>query len=221
MRRVDFGDYTIGRGLTADIRLKHDSVAKQHAALRVADDDVSLRGLDSQPLLKNGMPARGQERLRVGDVFRIGECELRIVSSLIEGAPAKLANAVSVAAPARLIANDPPVAPETEGFTPPSDEIKPLQEKVQELVLRELDLFRRTALNQLASADLRDEARIAIERIISTGAIELPATIDRTQFIKEMTAEIMGFGPMEPYLSDESISEIMVNGPNCIYVERA
>src|SRR5690606_7939795 len=90
----------------------------------------------------------------------------------------------------------------------------------QELVLRELDLFRRTALNSLKTADLRQEARNAIDSIISSGEIELPQHVDRVAFVKEMTAEIMGYGPIEPYLADDSISEVMVNGPNQIYVER-
>ena len=100
-------------------------------------------------------------------------------------------------------------------------ELKPLQEKLQALVLRELDLFRRTALNSLGSADLRREARQAIESIIASGEIQLPAHLDPPRFIQEMTAEIMGYGPIEPFLEDESVSEVMVNGPYQIYVERA
>ncbi len=95
-----------------------------------------------------------------------------------------------------------------------------LKEQLQPLVLRELDLFRRTALNDLASADLRSEAKQAIETILASGAVRLPATIDALSFVQEMTAEIMGYGPIEPYLHDDSISEVMVNGPNQIYVER-
>ena len=58
-----------------------------------------------------------------------------------------------------------------------------LQEKLQQLVLRELDLFRRTALNTLASADLRQEARQAIETVIDSGAVQLPPTLDRARFL--------------------------------------
>jgi len=101
-----------------------------------------------------------------------------------------------------------------------SSELKSLQEKLQELVLRELDLFRRTALNSLGSADLRKEAHLAIESIISSGEIQLPMNIDKHNFIRDMTAEIMGYGPLEPFLEDESVSEVMVNGPYQIYIER-
>ncbi|MDY6944325.1 MAG: CpaF family protein [Pseudomonadota bacterium] len=95
-----------------------------------------------------------------------------------------------------------------------------LKEQLQPLVLRELDLFRRTALNDLATADLRSEAQQAIETILASGAVRLPESIDVAAFVQEMTAEIMGYGPIEPYLHDDSVSEVMVNGPNQIYVER-
>jgi pilus assembly protein CpaF len=98
--------------------------------------------------------------------------------------------------------------------------IAALKEQLQSLVLRELDLFRRTALNKLSNAELRAEARQAIETILSSGAIRLPDGIERAAFIQEVTAEILGYGPIEPYLLDDSISEVMVNGPEQIYIER-
>ncbi|MFC4310186.1 CpaF family protein [Steroidobacter flavus] len=104
--------------------------------------------------------------------------------------------------------------------TPHAELSAALKEQLQPLVLRELDLFRRTALNMLADTDLRAEAKQAIETILASGAVRLPASIDVSSFVQEMTAEIMGYGPIEPYLHDDNISEVMVNGPNQIYVER-
>lgn len=95
-----------------------------------------------------------------------------------------------------------------------------LKERLHALVLRELDLFRRTALNDLAGVDLHAEARQAIETVLASGAVRLPDDVDRTRFIQETAAEIMGYGPLEPYLHDDATSEVMVNGPNQIYVER-
>jgi pilus assembly protein CpaF len=44
---------------------------------------------------------------------------------------------------------------------------------------------------------------------------------ERVRMLEQITDEIVGLGPLEPLLRDESINEIMVNGPRQIYVERA
>src|SRR5581483_1906399 len=44
---------------------------------------------------------------------------------------------------------------------------------------------------------------------------------ERIRVERELTDDILGYGPLEPYLRDDSISEIMVNGAYDIYIERA
>lgn len=44
--------------------------------------------------------------------------------------------------------------------------------------------------------------------------------VERQRLLEQITAEITGFGPMEPLLKDNTIDEIMVNGPGAIYIER-
>ncbi|HET7375344.1 MAG TPA: CpaF family protein, partial [Anaerolineae bacterium] len=43
---------------------------------------------------------------------------------------------------------------------------------------------------------------------------------ERQRLFEQIAAEILGFGPLEPFLVDETITEIMVNGPKNIYIER-
>ena len=51
---------------------------------------------------------------------------------------------------------------------------------------------------------------------------ETPLTLaDRQRVAQEVADEILGYGPLEPYLRDPEVSEIMVNGHDQIYVERA
>ncbi len=221
-RRIEPGRYTIGRGLGADIRLKHDSVARRHALLCVQEGEtlvVDVGAADS--LRRNGVVVCDTAPAHSGDTFAIGDCELRVVRNFWDdplNAPEAAATSI---APTRPLTPLPePTRTESPAPDSPPAGLRALQEKLQQLVLRELDLFRRTALNNLASADLRQEARVAIESIIESGAVQLPPNLDRARFVAEMTAEIMGYGPIEPFLADESVSEVMVNGPNQIYVER-
>src|SRR5580765_1069295 len=43
---------------------------------------------------------------------------------------------------------------------------------------------------------------------------------ERRQIIREITDDILGYGPLEPFLRDDSITEVMVNAHDRIYVER-
>jgi pilus assembly protein CpaF len=44
---------------------------------------------------------------------------------------------------------------------------------------------------------------------------------ERRQITKEITDDILGYGPLEPFLHDDTVTEVMVNGPDAIYIERA
>jgi pilus assembly protein CpaF len=57
------------------------------------------------------------------------------------------------------------------------------------------------------------------EQILSDENIVLSRP-ERQRLFEQITAEILGFGPLSQLLDDESITEIMVNGPKNIYVER-
>src|SRR5919197_6362794 len=44
---------------------------------------------------------------------------------------------------------------------------------------------------------------------------------ERRQITKEISDDILGYGPLEPLLHDDTVTEVMVNGPDMIYIERA
>jgi pilus assembly protein CpaF len=66
--------------------------------------------------------------------------------------------------------------------------------------------------------------RRAIEELfndtLAEEGIPLPR-LERTRLLEAIMAELLSFGPIEPLLRDESISEIMVNGPDSVWIERA
>jgi len=67
--------------------------------------------------------------------------------------------------------------------------------------------------------DVRARISGMVDKIVSDH--EFAVTRDERQtLVEEVVHEITGFGPIEPYLNDESITEVMVNGPKHIYIER-
>ena len=88
---------------------------------------------------------------------------------------------------------------------------------IEELDLKNFDLRG----DPRAREEIRQMTREKIENIMAEEGGEIYSRQERTQLVYELLDDVLGLGPLEPFLRDESISEIMVNGPRQIYVERA
>ena len=69
------------------------------------------------------------------------------------------------------------------------------------------------------ASDLRKQVTDAVSYEIDQDDTPLAKT-DRERLIRELTADILGYGPIEPFLAEDMVTEIMVNGFDKIYVER-
>jgi pilus assembly protein CpaF len=69
------------------------------------------------------------------------------------------------------------------------------------------------------AAEVHARVGTLVDRIIAANGYAVTRD-ERARLVDEVVAEIGGFGPIEPFLHDETITEIMVNGPNHIYIER-
>jgi pilus assembly protein CpaF len=90
-----------------------------------------------------------------------------------------------------------------------------LKRKVQNALISELD----PQLDLSQTAQVRRTIEEHFTRILSQQGIVLNRQ-DRTRLFEAIAAEILGFGPIEPLLNDESVTEVMVNGPRQVYVEQ-
>jgi pilus assembly protein CpaF len=92
-------------------------------------------------------------------------------------------------------------------------------ELLQRIHHQTVDRLELDELSKLPEDRQRNEIRLVAERLLE---IENPlfSTGQRTQFIQDLLDEIIGLGPLEKLLRDASLSDILVNGPNQVYVER-
>lgn len=121
------------------------------------------------------------------------------------------------------------VPPGTGGSAPPAEPIRlrqapaPPQDRLTELRARLLTKII-AELDPKLDIGRADELRHSIDELFARFLAEEPdvvlGRIERTHLLEQLTAEIMGFGPLEPLLRDNTIDEIMVNGPTMLYVER-
>jgi len=78
-------------------------------------------------------------------------------------------------------------------------------------------------LSPTAQTDNIEEVRHALERIFAETVAEERVPLSRTEraeLFEQIVADILGLGPLEPLLRDESITEILVNGPDLVFIER-
>ena len=78
---------------------------------------------------------------------------------------------------------------------------------------------------RLSDPDLDDAALQAmvvaeLNRVVEESRLPLTA-VERKRLIGEVKDDVLGFGPLEPLLADPTITEVMVNGPDSVYVEIA
>jgi pilus assembly protein CpaF len=90
-----------------------------------------------------------------------------------------------------------------------------LKTRVQNKLLSELD----PSTDISRTEEVRRTIMELFEQILNEENIILSRP-ERQRLFEQISAEILGFGPLQPLLEDDTISEIMVNGPKNIYVER-
>ena len=82
-----------------------------------------------------------------------------------------------------------------------------------------LDKVNLAELERMAPQKVVSELRRIVERLLALDPTPLNAQ-ERTTVIQAIQDEVLGLGPLEPLLADESISDILVNTANSVYVER-
>ncbi len=93
-----------------------------------------------------------------------------------------------------------------------------LKTKIHDRLLDSLDL---TLIETMERDALRHQLRSVLEDIIREETRAVPLNLsERERLFQEIQDEVLGLGPLEPFLQDPSVSDILVNTYNQIYVER-
>ena len=102
------------------------------------------------------------------------------------------------------------------GVSSQRDTYTDLKNRVQTRLLAELD----PGMDISKIGEVRDTILELFEQVLTEENIILSRP-ERHRLFEQISAEILGFGPIQPLLEDEAITEIMVNGAKNIYIERA
>ncbi|THF64570.1 FHA domain-containing protein [Pseudothauera nasutitermitis] len=228
------GDAVIGKGAQNEIRLDSWRVGKEHAHLfktpaGVLVEDVGAFGGVSV----NGQRINGQSSpLRPDDFIGIGPYRLKVTDLGTAGGEGRDAGTPAAAAPAASVSADPSDTPgqtqpgAAEAVAPSSAEQarRQLEFEWRKLLhgrLLEVMDLRRQDVHHMSDDRLRAETARLIAETLAELEDEIPPELDRELLSKQVLDEAIGLGPLEELLADDSVTEVMVNRYDEIYVERA
>jgi pilus assembly protein CpaF len=94
-----------------------------------------------------------------------------------------------------------------------------LRREIHRLLLEHLDLAT-VEPSQLDDPSLRPKVLNALRRIVTSLDARIPTEMNRDVLVGELVDEALGLGPLENFLTDPTVSEIMVVDPDTIYIEQ-
>ena len=112
------------------------------------------------------------------------------------------------------------------GFATSADEVREesyqaIKKEIHTHIIDEMPDDLQRVISQ-SSADQKELRRL-VEGMCADAIKDNPFAIpldDRERLVEELISEILGLGPIEPLLKDSSVTEVMVNAPDSIYIER-
>ena len=222
-RPLTDGTYMIGRNMTCPIRLDFPDVSERHAILTLRNGRAVIEDLNSaNGTYVNGEQIDGAVQLDGSMVVQIGDSMMRVCDEGECVAPAADAADATADEAASVPSGD---ASPDDNAAPPPDPMRELRRSVQEQIQRELlkrmDMKRLT-VQGVDRDGLEDTAREKIRQIIDEVVANgrLPEGIDPVRLEDDVFNEAMRLGPLEDLLADDTVTEIMVNGPDNVYIER-
>ncbi len=105
--------------------------------------------------------------------------------------------------------------PRTLAQTSVRESFRDLKFRIQGRVVQELD----PRLDLENQVEVRRQIEEVFGRIVEEEGLALTRA-ERVRMLEQITDEIIGLGPLEPLLRDETVTEVMVNGPRQVYIER-
>ncbi len=230
-----YGVYPVGADQENRIVLPGEGMAWRHAIISFQAGGAALEDLGSATGTRlNGTKVSGRVPWPAGQELEIGAYRLvwqqapgatvfyfeneppAAPTPPVEPAPAPPpppAKPAPVPAPAPTPAPPRAAAAETQAG-------RAIRKQIHDELVRRLELKRLTAA-RINEQDLRDRVKATIQAIVQDVQGRLPAGLDRDQLSREIFDEAVGLGPLEALLADPEVTEIMVNGPEQVYLERA
>ena len=98
-----------------------------------------------------------------------------------------------------------------------TSQIEDLRQKVHQYVIEQLGPI--LTDERMTDTDLRRRVHEELQRALAEESVALSAA-ERAQLIQDVSDDVLGYGPIDRFLKDPGITEVMVNGPDNVFIER-
>ena len=222
------GAYLIGAGRNCHIRLEQPDISGRHAQLVISDAAINVMDLGSSngTFINSGTDAlfsNQMHKILPGTVLRLGKNTFITLGKASAAVPAETAEKPQKSTPVKEDFNQ-----FAKGTIPllnvsgVPQSLRPLLQEIKKQAHRELLLrlnLKKMALSGVSEQELAEKAKHMIREILSQLNTSLPGSISRELIEKELIQEAIGLGPLEYLIARDDITEIMVNGPDQVFVE--
>ncbi len=214
--------YSIGSDPKSAICIDHAGVSRNHASLFYEPQQILIEDLGSaNGTFVENVRIKRAARVRIGQRVGIGPCLMWLEQARAKGKE-EAAEPEEQAEPEREKDARAPQRRPTEVVAGDTSraQVRKIKGQIHSELLRRLDLKRMT-VNKTSEKSLQDKVRATVHVIVNEIKSQLPPSISPAQIAREVIQEAIGLGPLDDLLEDESVTEIMVNGCDKIYVEKA
>ena len=209
--------WVIGRQEGADVLLPSSGISRRHAILSRTSGVYALEDANSMAgTLVNGNKITARVNLKVGDSIGIGEFEL-MLRSVVEKNKAN--GNVHSPTPKSSPPGDLDFIEEFKDasllYTP---DVMVLAKRIHEDLLEKMHLSE-GSIKDITSGEEREKLERTLDQSIREHRHEIPSRIPLALFRQALLDEVIDLGPIASLIRSPRISEIMVNGPNIVFVE--
>jgi len=216
------GPYWLGRDEACEVALAANNVSRRHASIEIVPDGLQITDVSSNGTLVDNFVLRKATRIVPSNSVTLTTGAF-VVSVWIDNPKEEVPCGNSVVptseqagmAPTELKAEPSSSNSRVVGEPPSAD----VRRRIHRQLLDHLNLPGRGTA-KIDVDKMRPEVAAALRRIVADVHFGAASAAEVETLVQELTDEALGLGPLERFLADPDISEIMVVDPQTIFVER-
>ena len=222
---ADRNEWLIGRESSCDVVLSSSQISRRHAKLICDGNQFYIEDCGSAlGTFMGNSKINGKERIPVGHPVRIGNYELVLSPEEITE-DADSGNNTSYTQVDAVLRGNMVQGKLLHEYKNANllytDDIMALKRRIHERVLTEMHLVdMKINVNEMQKAESRKNLDRALNKVLRELWHELPRNIPAEVFKEALVDELINYGPISSLLRAPDIDEVMVNGPNLIFVEK-